>query len=172
MRAFVSPRRLITIALLVGAWCSLWGSASVANVLSGTLLAVTILAGGAGTPSQGGVRLLPLLRFGGLVAVDLVLATFNVAKEVLTPTDSTEESIVAVHLPAESRRHLLLLVVAITVTPGTAVVDSDPDTGTLYLHLLHHDRRDETIEHIERLAELACEALPLGDAPLAKVVAT
>lgn len=165
MSAFLAPRRLITVALLVAAWCAMWGSASVANVLSGTVLAVAVLAGGLGTPNRGSVRVLPLMRFGGLVALDLVLATVNVAKEILTPTDSTEESIVAVPLPIESRRHLLLLVGAVTVTPGTAVVDADPDTGTLYLHLLHHDRKDETVAHVERLAELACAALPVGDSP-------
>lgn len=165
MRDFLSTRRLITIVLLVAAWCAMWRTVSIANVLSGTLLAVAVLAGGLGTPNRGSIRIVPLLRFGGLVALDLVLATVNVAKEVLTPTDYTEESIVAVHLPEESRRHLLLLVVAVTVTPGTAVVDTDPDTGTLYLHLLHHDRKEETVEHVVKLAELACAALPVGDSP-------
>jgi len=149
----------------VAAWCALWRTVSIANILSGTLIAVAVLAGGFGTPNRGSIRLVPLLKFASLVAVDLVLATVNVAKEVLTPTDYTEESIVAVRLPEESRRHLLLLVVAVTVTPGTAVVDTDPDTGTLYLHLLHHDRKDETIEHVEKLAALACAALPVDDSP-------
>jgi len=165
MSNFLSVRRTATLIMLVGAWCALWRTVSIANILSGTLIAVAVLAGGFGTPNRGSIRLVPLLKFGGLVAVDLVLATVNVAKEVLTPTDYTEESIVAVRLPEESRRHLLLLVVAVTVTPGTAVVDTDPDTGTLYLHLLHHDRKDETIEHVEKLAALACAALPVDDSP-------
>jgi multicomponent Na+:H+ antiporter subunit E len=67
---------------------------------------------------------------------------------------------VAVDVPTGARRHVLLLVVVITLTPGTAVVDVDPDTGTLYLHLLHCDRREKTTRHISRLAELTCAALP------------
>lgn len=160
LAAVVSPRKLLTIVGLVAAWCALWGSASAANLLSGTAIAVVVLALDIGTPARGGVRLRPLVTFGGVVALDLVLSTVNVAREVLTPTDYTEESIVAVRLPTESRSHLLLLVVAVTVTPGTAVVDTDPDTGTLYLHLLHHDRREEIVAHVERLASLACAALP------------
>lgn len=155
-----SPRKLLTIIGLVAAWCALWGSASAANLLSGTAIAVAVLSLDIGTPARGGVRVRPLITFGGVVALDLVLSTVNVAREVLTPTDYTEESVVAVPLPIESRRHLLLLVVAVTVTPGTAVVDTDPDTGTLYLHLLHHDRREEIVAHVERLASLACAALP------------
>jgi hypothetical protein len=42
------------------------------------------------------------------------------------------------------------------------VVDADPDTGTLYLHLLHNDRRAATIEHVGQLTRLACDALPIA----------
>lgn len=155
-------RRVFTVIGLVAVWCALWGSASAANLLSGTALALVVLAAGAGTNSPGSVRIVPLAKFLGLVLVDLVLSTANVVREVLTPTDYTDESIIAVPLPGESKRHLLLLVVAVTVTPGTAVVEADTATGTLYLHLLHHDRRDDTVRHVERLAELACAALPVG----------
>jgi multisubunit Na+/H+ antiporter MnhE subunit len=68
--------------------------------------------------------------------------------------------VIAVTLPAEARRHLLLLVVAVTVTPGTAVVDTDPDSGTLYLHLLNSAEREATELHVRRIADLACRALP------------
>ncbi len=157
-------RRIATVTTLVIAWCALWGNASVANVASGLVLAIGVVLLDIGPPGRGGVRLVPLARFFGLVFVDLVTSTFTVLWEVLTPTDRTEESIVAVPLPGETRAHLLLLVVAITVTPGTAVVDTDPDTGTLYLHLLHDRRRAATVAHVERLAELACAALPVEPA--------
>ena len=165
-RNLFSVRRLLTIVGLVAAWCALWGSVSVANVLSGTVLSLILLSASLGTRSSGGLRLVPLVRFAGLVAVDLLLSTVNVAREILTPTDYTEESIVAVVPPIDARRHLLLLVVAITVTPGTAVVDTDPDDGTLYLHLLHHDRAEATIAHVQELAQLACAALPVDEGSL------
>ncbi len=155
------PRRVYTIAALTFAWCALWGGPSVANVLSGLALAAVVSGANFGTEGRGRVRLGPLLRFLGLVLVDLVKSTAAVAVEVLTPTDYTDEAIVSVRVPGETRRHLLLLIVAVTVTPGTAVVDADPDTGTLYLHLLHADRRAETEAHVVELAELACAALPV-----------
>lgn len=159
----LTSRRLLTVVGLVVVWCALWGSVSAANVLSGTGLALVVLGLGLGTPGRGSVRFVPLLKFTMLVVGDLVRSTASVVFEVLTPTDHTDESIVRVDLVPEGRRHLLLLVVAVTVTPGTAVVDTDLDNGTLYLHLLHHDRRDDTVRHVERLAQLACEALPGGD---------
>ncbi len=160
----LSPRRLLTIAALTGAWCALWGSISAANVLSGLLVSAIVIRPSIGPPGIGTVRPVALLRLIAVVFVDLVKSTFTVAWEVLTPTDHTEESIIEVPLPNEARSHLLLLVIAITLTPGTAVVDADPDTGTLYLHLLHDERRAETVANVARLADLVEAALPLSSA--------
>jgi multicomponent Na+:H+ antiporter subunit E len=161
VRALLMPRRLLTIALLVAAWCALWGAVSVANVLAGALVAVTVMLVAGIQPGHGRVRLVPAVQFVWLVAIDLVVSTVNVAWEILTPTDHSDEAIIAVDTGVETRAHLLGLVVAITVTPGTAVVDSDIDTGRLYLHLLHADKADDIIAHVQRLAELAGRALPV-----------
>lgn len=161
MSGFVSGRRIVTVVALTFAWCALWGEASVANVLSGLIVAVAVSSAAIGTPARGRVRLRPLIRFAGLVLVDLVRSTLAVAREVLTPTDRTDEAIIEVEVPRESRLHLLSMIVAVTLTPGTAVVDADPDTGALYLHLLHAERREETEQHVRTLAELVCAALPI-----------
>lgn len=161
----ITVRRIVIAVVLVGVWCALWGEVSAANLVSGAAVAVAVLALDIGTPGVGSVRLGPLLHFAGLVALDLVVSTAVVAREVLTRTDYTAEAIVAVPVPTSARAHLLLLVVAVTVTPGTAVVDTDPDTGTLYLHLLHAERREPVVAHVQQLAELACRALPTGPEP-------
>lgn len=162
-----STRRFLTVLMLTLAWCALWGSLTFANLLSGVLVGFLVSARLVGTDGTGGVRVGPLLHFGALVAIDLAQSTVSVAREILTPTDYTEEGIVAVDMPPGTRAHLLLMIVAVTVTPGTAVVDADPDTGRMYLHLLHINRADATVEHVLELAELACRALPMSDAELA-----
>ncbi len=164
-RGALTVRGLVILASLVVAWVALWGEASIANVASGLVVALCVAALGIGTPARGGLRPAPLARFAWLVALDLVASTISVAREILTPTDHTEEGIIAVRTPTGTEAHLLLLVVAVTVTPGTAVVDADPDTGTLYLHLLHIDRRRAVTEHVIELAELACRALPVDTPP-------
>ncbi len=160
MTSLLRPRRIVTVASLVLVWCALWGEITAANLAAGVAIGIGITALDVGTPGSGGIRPLPLMHMLWIVGVDLVKSTVGVATEVITPTDRTDESIVAVTVPKESRDHLLLLIVAITLTPGTAVVDADADTGILYLHLLHNDRRVATIEHVEQLARLACEGLP------------
>lgn len=162
-----STRRFLTVLMLTLAWCALWGSVTFANLLSGAVVGFLVSARLVGTDGTGGVRVGPLLHFGALVAIDLAQSTVSVAREILTPTDYTEEGIVAVDMPPGTRAHLLLMIVAVTVTPGTAVVDADPDTGRMYLHLLHINRAEATVEHVLELAELACRALPMTDAELA-----
>ena len=160
MRRHLRPGRIVTLASLTAIWCVLWGEATFANIAAGIVVAVAVTSFGLGPEGTNGVRLVPLLRLAWLVTVDLVKSTVSVAREILTPTDYTDESVVAVNVAADGRHHMLLLTVAITLTPGTAVVDVDPDTGTLYLHLLHDEQRAATIEHVKQLAHLACEALP------------
>lgn len=162
MRSHITLRRILVIVALTACWCGLWRTISVANIVSGLVLSTVIVASGVGTEGRGGVRLVPLMKLVWIVFVDLVTSTVDVAVEILTPTDRTEEAIIAVKVPEDCRNHLLLLSVAITLTPGTAVVDADPVTGTLYLHLLHIDRREATVAHVQELARLSCEALPVS----------
>ncbi len=161
MTRLLQPHRIVSIVTLVAAWCALWGNLSTANVLSGLVIAVAVTSPRISTAGIGGIRLVPLLRLLRFIAVDLVRSTFTVAVEILTPHDRTDESIVEIELPSESRHHLLLIVTSITLTPGTAVVDVDRDAGLLYIHLLHDQNRVETVNHVIELAHLVCDVLPL-----------
>jgi len=161
----ITMRRAAMVIVLTVTWCAFWQDISPANVLAGALLAMVVLATGVGTPTIGSIRLRPLMKLLWVVLVDLVTSTVDVAREILTPTDYTDEAIIAVEIPDDGRNHFLLLIIAITLTPGTAVVDADPDSGTMYLHLLHADRRDAVAEHVDELTRLACQALPTAPVP-------
>ena len=163
MIRFLGPftlRRAITVTLLTAGWCTLWGSLTFANAASGAVVGFLASSRYVGTRAAGGIRPLPLLQFGAIVAWDLVVSTVSVAREILTPTDYTEEGIIAVEVPTSMQSHLLLIIIAVTVTPGTAIVDADPDRSILYLHLLHADQAEKTAAHVQHLSDLACRALP------------
>lgn len=161
MKRLLTGRGAAMILALTAVWCALWQTISFANIAGGIVLSTIVLASGLGTPTTGAIRLGPMVHLLWVVFVDLVTSTIDVAKEILTPTDYTDEAIIAVEIPSEGRNHFLLLTIAVTLTPGTAVVDADPDTGTLYLHLLHVERRDAVVEHVMQLTDLACRALPV-----------
>lgn len=163
----MNARSGVVVVALVAAWCALWEAVSVANVASGLLVALpAVLLGGSHSDGRT-IKVGPLARLVVLVFVDLVKSTIHVVWEILTPTDYTDESIIAIDSQTEARSHLLLLVVAITLTPGTAVVDTDPDTGRLYVHLLHAESADDVTAHVKKLADLAIRAFPGRDAELA-----
>lgn len=160
VRRWLRPHRVLMVAALVAAWCALWGDLSWANLISGLVVSVTVVSVGIGTTGTGGFRPVPMALLLWLVARDLVVSTVSVAREVLTPTDHTREAIVAVRLPPESRRHLLFLSSAVTVTPGTAVVEVDRDAVILYVHILHSGRWQAVVDHVRELAAVAARALP------------
>ena len=141
MPKLLQPRRLATVAALTLVWCSLWGDLAAGTVIAGLAVATVVTSIGVGPSFSGKVRLGPLSRLVAVVVADLVRSTAAVASEVLTPTDYTDEAIIAVPVSDSSRHHMFFLVSAITLTPGTTVVDADRDEGVLYLHLLHADRR-------------------------------
>ncbi len=160
MSTSLSLRRLLIVVGLTVMWCALWQTFSFANVAGGLLLSLAITALDLGPRAIGSIRLVPLMKLLWIVFVDLVRSTISVAVEVLTPTDHTDEAIIAIPLPDYAKDHFLVLTLAITLTPGTAVVDANPATSTIFVHLLHASDRASTIAHAERLAALAEEALP------------
>ena len=142
-------------AAIVLAWMSLWRDISWANLMSGLAIVALLLVTGLLKPTPMPLRIVPFANFIFLVVGDLLKSTWAVVYEVLTPTDYTEEGIIAVDVPPGSCDSFLMLTVAITITPGTAVVDVDREREILYLHLLHLDGRDEVEAHVLELAELA-----------------
>jgi multicomponent Na+:H+ antiporter subunit E len=160
IRRQLTFRRAVSVTALTAAWCALWGSPSPANILSGLVVSAAATTLGM-PPRRGGVRLVPLAQLIWLVAVDLVVSTAVVVREVLTPTDFTDEAIIAIPIPPGGRAHLFLSYVAITITPGTAVVAAEADASVIYLHVLHADRRGDVEAHVHRLFDLAERALPL-----------
>ena len=160
LKPLATPRMLLVITPLVLAWCALWEAFSIANVLSGlVVVVVSLLVAGQSTAGRT-VHIGAMLQLFWLVLVDLVRSTAEVVWEIVTPVDYTDETIISIDTKADSSAHLLLLTVSITLTPGTAIVDIDANTGRLYLHLLHADAAPQVTTHVERLAELACRAFP------------
>lgn len=161
MKVGLSVRNILMIVALTAAWCALWRTLSFANVASGLVFASLMTFAGLGTEGKGSIRPVALAQLGWFVLRDLTLSTISVAYEVITPNDNTDEAVIGVELPAEANDHLLLLTLMITLTPGTAVIDSDVDESVIYVHALYGQQRDEVVEGVLRLADLACRALPV-----------
>lgn len=137
----IRPRwrdQLVAICWLVLVWNLLWGEFSIGNVLGGVLVAAVVLAFFPLPPVSFGGRLRPvaLLRFAARFAIDLVVASCHVALAALRPGYVPRNAIVAVRLRVRSDLNLTLTAEALSLVPGSLIVETERSTGTLYVHVL------------------------------------
>nr|WP_231135024.1 Na+/H+ antiporter subunit E [Motilibacter deserti] len=135
----MAPRRqLPVIAWLTLVWVLLWGTWSWANLLSGILVSLIVLAVlplPAVTEGRR-VRPLALLRLIAYVARDLVVSSVEVSRLALSPGPRVTSAVLAVRLQTRSDLILTVVAEALSLVPGSVIVEIDSPTGTLYVHVL------------------------------------
>jgi multicomponent Na+:H+ antiporter subunit E len=116
----------------------LWGTWSWANVLSGLLVALVVLTLLPLPHVVGGMRVrpLPLLVFLGHFVVDLFASGADVAWQALRPGGVHRTAIVQVRLRVDSDLLLTMVAEAISLVPGSLVLDLDREQRVMTLHLL------------------------------------
>jgi len=131
-------RQLPLLVALVVLWVFLWDHVDVLTVATGVLLAVLVtrflflppvLLSGRFDPWRG-------LLLGLRMIADVAIASVQVAFRAVWPTWRPVNSIIAVQLLTRSDLVTTLTAEAISVVPGTVVVDIDRERGLLYLHAL------------------------------------
>jgi multicomponent Na+:H+ antiporter subunit E len=139
--------QLPLLVWLVLVWILLWGTWSWANLVSGTVVAllVTVLLPLPTTTGGTRVRLLPLLSFVGHFVADLVVSGAQVAWLALRP-GLRQSAIVRVQLRTDSDLVLTMVAEALSLVPGSLVLDLDREERSIAVHLLHVRDRD----HVER----------------------
>jgi multicomponent Na+:H+ antiporter subunit E len=148
------PFPLVWLTLV---WILLWGTWSVGNVVNGLLLsalALTVLP----LPEVaigGKLHLRSLARFAGRFGFDLVASSVLVAWQAVRPGPQAVSSVVAVQLRSDSEMLMTLTTEALTLVPGSIVLEVDVRTRTIYAHVL--DAPDEAAVEAFRRRVLALE---------------
>lgn len=144
-------RQAPLLVALVALWLLLWDHVDVLTLVTGILLAVgvtralylpPVLLSGRFNPWRG-------LLLGLRMMFDVVVASFQVAFFSVNPWWKPMNAIIAVQLLTRSDFVTTLTAEAISVVPGTVVVDIDRERGLLYLHALG----TRTVEDIERVRQ-------------------
>lgn len=151
-------QQLPLTGVLVVAWVLLWGSWSPANLLSGVLVAVLTVVVLPVPSVTAGVRLRPvgLLALVGHVLADLVVSSVQIAWQALRPSGPGGMALVVVRLRTDSDVLQTSVAQALTLVPGSIVLEVDREDRSLAVHVLQAgDRVDVTAE---REAVLALEA--------------
>ena len=128
------------IAWLVLFWMGLWGSWSLATIISGVVVALAASLAFPLPPVAIGakVRLLPLLWLIAYFLRDVVLASLQVSVVVLRRR-LVKNAIVKVNLSSDSDFVLTAVAAMLTLVPGSIVIEARRSTHTLYLHVLDVD---------------------------------
>ncbi|GGM34313.1 Na+/H+ antiporter subunit E [Micromonospora sonchi] len=128
----------IAVGGLVLIWLLLWGDISWGNLLGGLLAAAAVLVFFPlpAVTFDGRLRLRGLLMFAGRFVVELVWASLHVARIGMQPGYTPRSAIIAVRLLVPTDLNLTLTAEAVSLVPGTLIVDVDRNGGVLYVHVL------------------------------------
>jgi multicomponent Na+:H+ antiporter subunit E len=144
-------------------WLMLWADVSVANVISGAVLAIAVTVMTrriAYVTDDDTVRVAPfaLLHFAGHVLWQLVKSNLSLAWEILTPTNTIAVGTVDVPLRSASPIVTMALSNVVTLTPGTVALDVRSEPPTLTVGVLHLHHPDEVRASVQRTEALAIKA--------------
>ncbi|MGY1834716.1 Na+/H+ antiporter subunit E [Blastococcus sp. SYSU DS0510] len=131
--------QLPLLVWLVLVWNLLWGTWSWANLLSGAVVALAVTLLLPLPPVVGGVTVRPvrLLAFVGTFLADLVTSGAQVAWQTVRPSGISRSAIIMVQLRTDSDLLLTIITEALTLVPGSMVIDMDREQRRLALHILH-----------------------------------
>ena len=123
---------------LTSVWVLLWGTLSWANLISGLVLSVLLLAVFPLPPVTfaGRIRPVPLARFWVRFLRDLVVASAQIARLAVRFGHPPLSAIIAVPLRVNTDLNLTLTAEALSLVPGSLIIEADRATGTLYVHVI------------------------------------
>ncbi|MEW2376598.1 Na+/H+ antiporter subunit E [Micromonospora sp. NPDC047812] len=137
--------RIVAVTGLTSVWVLLWGTLSWANVISGLVLSVVLLAVFPLPPVTfaGRIRPVPLARFWVRFLRDLVVASAQIAWLAVRIGHPPLSAIIAVPLRVNTDLNLTLTAEALSLVPGSLIIEADRTTGTLYVHVIGVRSREE-----------------------------
>ncbi|HEU0214971.1 MAG TPA: Na+/H+ antiporter subunit E [Jiangellaceae bacterium] len=139
------------------AWVFLWGDLSIANVASGALIGITVIAVFPLPPVvfEGRVHPVAVIGLIGWFVVDLVRASIQVTALALRFGHQPRNAVIQVDLRSRSDLYLTITAELVTLVPGSVVIEVRRSTSTLYIHVL--EVRDDSDVDDARAHTLAVE---------------
>ena len=155
------------VVWLTALWVLLWNDISAANVMSGMVLAVVVLALSrlasavcVGSDNGDRPRILPLhlVYFVGYVMVQLVRSNLFLAWEIMTRKNTIHAGIIAVPMRTSSELTMLVMANVITLTPGTVTIEAKESPAVLYVNVLHLNDVERVRVDLRRLESICVRA--------------
>ncbi len=133
-------KRIAPFTWLLLIWLALTGSLTVLNVVLGAAISLALLVYFRPTragATRGRFRPWYAARFAVYFTAKFLRANFDVALAVIWPERvRTKRGIIAVPMVAATETTTTLLADAVSLTPGTFILEMRPDPPTMYVHVL------------------------------------
>ena len=148
------------VAFLLGVWVLLWGELSVANVVSGLLVAILLLVVFPRPRSTTGfvIRPIPTIRFLAFFARELVVSNLVLSREVVSRRSRMLTGVIAAPIHGCSDSLVGVIANLLALTPGTMTVEIATNPNVLYVHVLIFDDLDTVRAKITELNRLVVAA--------------
>jgi multicomponent Na+:H+ antiporter subunit E len=154
------------VVLLVTIWLLAWGDISVANVVTGVVLAAVLLVAfpprrvGDGASRRPATRIRPLgvARLLVYILVQLVTSNVLVSREILSRRSRIRTGVIAHQVADPSDDVLTVMSNVIALSPGTMTVDVARDPAVIHVHFLllsDVESAHRTLARLERLTHAA-----------------
>jgi multicomponent Na+:H+ antiporter subunit E len=163
------------VALLVVLWLLAWGELTLANILSGTIVAAALLVA---FPARrrAGRRLHPsvtgLARLTAYVAWQLLVSNIVMTGQILRRRPGAAPGVLAHRLETPSEEVVTLMTSIISLSPGTMTADITDDSSVIYVHFFQLNDRRAAHASLERLERLVMDAiaptLPQPESPVSE----
>ncbi len=137
-------QQLPLLIALVVLWMLLWGTISWLSFLSGVVVAVFVTRVFYLPPVELSGRFNPFwfVVFLATFFADVIVASFQVALQAFRPSGVRGNAVIAVDLATRSDFIMTLTAIAISLIPGSLVVEVDRDRTILYLHVFGVEDRE------------------------------
>jgi multicomponent Na+:H+ antiporter subunit E len=132
-------QQLPLLVVLVVHWMLLWGNISLLNLVTGAILAVLVTRVFYLPPVDLSGRFNPwwFLVFALDFARQLFVASFQVAALAFYRQPCRSNAVIGVQLATRSDLVMTLTAIAISLIPGSLVVEADRERSILYLHVFN-----------------------------------
>ena len=130
--------RIWILVWLMLVWTMLWGNFSVANTVTGLLVAlvITVLLPMPRLPVEGRLHVGSMIRLAFTVAYYMVLASLQVAGVAISPGGAPLSAGLRAQLSVKSDLVMALLLNTLTIIPGSVVLEIDQERRLAYVHVL------------------------------------
>lgn len=112
---------------------------TIANLGLGFLIGFVVLSfsNQSGGPRQYLVRWWRVVHLALYFIQELLLSSFRITYDILTPRHRMRPGIIAVPLDVSTDAEITMLAVLITLTPGTLCLDVSSDRKVMYIHAVY-----------------------------------